>query len=312
MCFPEGRFCSNFRNGLDVRLGEFRDLQALDFFATRLHLAGASASRETRNEFVELRNLFFPLGILPFDLRADLRLRHHHVVIVAGIRDDGLVIDVGNVGTNAVEKMAVVRDRDQDAVIVIQEPLQPVDRVEVEVVGRLIEQQCEGMSEQGLRQQHANFLAALQFAHFSVVQFVGNIEPLQQNRSIRFGGVAVLFANDAFQLAELHSVFIRKFRLGMNPIALFHRGPQALVAHHHGIDDTVGVKGKLVLAQHAELLRTHDGPLLGIEFAGQKPHKRRLARAVRSGKTIALARREGRGHFFKQNFGAVAHGNIAY
>src|SRR5579863_7782249 len=167
------------------------------------------------------------------------------------------------------------------------------------------------MSEQGLRQQNANFLAALQFPHFSLVQFIGNIETLQKDGCVSLGGIAIFFAYDAFQLAKLHSVFIRQIRLGMDSIALLHRCPQTLVSHHHGVDDTIGVEGKLILAKDAELFRAYDSSLLRIEVAGQKPHESRLASAVWSGQAIALARREGRRYFFKQNFSAVAHGNIA-
>src|SRR5579862_10038397 len=166
------------------------------------------------------------------------------------------------------------------------------------------------MSEQSLRQQHADFLSTLQLAHFSLMQFVANIEPLQQDRSVTLSGISVFFADNAFQLSELHSVFIRKLSLRMNAVALFHRSPQTLVAHHHGVDNAIGVEGKLILAQYAELLWTHDSSLLRIKFAGQKVHKRSFTCAVRPGQAIALARRERRRDLFKQNFGAVAHGYI--
>ena len=82
MCLPEGRFCSNLRTGVDVRPRQLRHLQALDFLAPRLHLAGAGSGGEARDEFVQLRNLLFPLRVLRFDLRTNLRLGHHHVVVV--------------------------------------------------------------------------------------------------------------------------------------------------------------------------------------------------------------------------------------
>ncbi len=171
-----------------------------------------------------------------FDLRADLRLGHHHVVISAGIGDDGLVIDIGDVRANAVQKMAIVRDDDQHAFILIQKTLQPVDRVEIEVVGRLVEQQRLRMPEKRLRQQHADFLSARQFAHFPFVQLVGNVEALQQNGGVGFGGVAVFLADDAFQFAELHAVGVGHLRLGIDSVALFQGGPQPLVAHDDGVD----------------------------------------------------------------------------
>jgi hypothetical protein len=185
MCLPEGRFCSNFKiRTLNVGLRQLGNLQPLDFLAPRLHLAGAGSGGEARDEFVQLRDLLFALRVLPFDLRANLRLRDHHVVIRAGVSNDGLVIDVGDVSANAVEKMAIVRDHDQHALILIEKILQPVDRIEIEMVGRLVEQQRLRMPEQSLRQQHAHLLAARNLRHFALVHLVGNVEALQQNRGV--------------------------------------------------------------------------------------------------------------------------------
>ena len=113
------------------------------------------------------------------DPRADLRLGHHHVVVAAGVGDDRLVVDVGDVRADAVQEVAIVRDDDQRAVVADQELAQPVDRVEVEVVGRLVEQQRLRMAEERLRQQHADLLAALQLRHLLLVQRVGNVEALR-------------------------------------------------------------------------------------------------------------------------------------
>ncbi len=163
--------------------------------------------------------------------------------------------------------MAIVRNGDDDAVVDIEKSLQPVDGIQVEVVGGLVEQQGLRMAEQGLRQQHADFLSALQFAHFAGVQFVGDVETLQQNCGIAFGCVAVFFADDAFEFAELHAVFVGHVVLGVDGVAFLDGGPQALVAHDDGVDHAEGVEGELVLAQDAELARTHDRAFLRLEFA---------------------------------------------
>ena len=47
--------------------------------------------------------------------RADLRLGEHHVVVAAGVGDDRLVVDVGDVRADRVQEMAVVRDDDERA-----------------------------------------------------------------------------------------------------------------------------------------------------------------------------------------------------
>ena len=157
-----------------------------------------------------------------------------------------------------------MRDDDQRAVVAAEKLLQPVNRVEVQVVGRLVEQQRLGMAEERLRQQHADLLAALQLAHRALVQRVGDVEPLQQHGGIALGGVAVLFADDALELAEAHAVLIRHFGPRIQRVALGQGVPEPLVAHDDGVDDAIAVEGVLVLAEHAELPRADHGSALGL------------------------------------------------
>ena len=140
---------------------------------------------------------------------------------------------------------------------------------------------------------------------------VGNIEALQQNRGVGFGGVAVFLADNAFQFAEFHAVRIGHLVLGIDDFAFFQSGPQAPVAHDDRVDHAILVEGKLILAQNAELPRADDGSLLRLKFAGQKLHEGGLAGAVGAGEAVALPRNKAGGNFVEQNFGAVAHGHIA-
>ena len=146
------------------------------------------------------------------------------------------------------------------------------------MVRRLIQQQCLRMSEQCLRQQHAHFLPALQLAHLPFVQLVGYVKTLQQDCGIGFGGIAVFFADNAFQLTQPHPVFVGELGFLIDGVALLQGSPQALVAHHDGVNHAKHVERKLVLVQHAEFLRTYYGPLLRIEFSGQELHECGFAR----------------------------------
>ena len=62
-------------------------------------------------------------------------------VIVAHIHLDLVVVDVHDVSTHGVEEMAVMADHDDGAGEVQQEILQPVHRVDVQVVGGLVHHQ---------------------------------------------------------------------------------------------------------------------------------------------------------------------------
>ena len=62
-----------------------------------------------------------------------------HVVVVAGVDDDGVVVNVGDVGADGIEEVAVVRDDDEGAVVVGQEVFEPVDGLQVHVVGGFVQ-----------------------------------------------------------------------------------------------------------------------------------------------------------------------------
>ena len=89
-----------------------------------------------------------------------------------------------------------------------------------------------------------------------------NVEPLQQNRGVALGRVAVFVADDAFELAEAHAVRVGQRRLGVQPLAFFERLPEPVVAHDHGVDHANAIERELVLSQHAELAGTVDGAAL--------------------------------------------------
>ncbi len=74
-----------------------------------------------------------------------------------------------------------------------------------------------GIAEQRLRQQHADFLAALQLAHLAFVQRRFDAQPVEQDRGVGFRRVAALVADNSFEFAETHAVFVGQLvvRLGV-------------------------------------------------------------------------------------------------
>ena len=128
-----------------------------------------------------------------------------------------------------VQEVAVVRDDDQRAVVADEELAQPVDRVEVEVVGRLVEQQrlraARTAPAPAARGPSGRPAARAIVRSWSVV---GDVEALEQDGGVALGGVAVLFADDALELAEAHAVVVGHVGLGVEPLALLERRPQPL------------------------------------------------------------------------------------
>jgi hypothetical protein len=204
----------------------------------------------------------------------------------------------------------VVRDDDQRAAVPLKELLEPVNGLEVEVVRRLVEQQRLRVAKQRLREQDADFLAAGDFAHLLLVQLVGDVEPLQQDRGVTLGGVAVLVADDALELAEPHAIVIGHVgALFVERLPFGQCFPQPGVAHDDRVDDAVLVEGELILAKDAELVRPRHRALLRRQFAGQQLHEGGLAGAVRPREAVAAALGKGGADVLEENLRAVAHGN---
>src|SRR5207248_4645130 len=68
--------------------------------------------------------------------------------VVALVRDPASAVQFENPSGDVVEEVAVVRDRDNRALVIVQMTLEPRDRLGVEVVRRLVEQQQVGLAQQ--------------------------------------------------------------------------------------------------------------------------------------------------------------------
>jgi hypothetical protein len=89
-----------------------------------------------------------------------------------------------------VEQLDVVADDDQPAGVLGQEAAQPGDRVGVEVVGRLVEQQRRGVGEQDAGQLDAAALTAGQRAELLAERPLGQAEVRADAGRLGLGGVA--------------------------------------------------------------------------------------------------------------------------
>jgi hypothetical protein len=215
------------------------------------------------------------------------------------------------VRADVVQKVAVVRDDDQRAVIAVEEFFQPLDRIQVQVVRRLVEQQRRRMAEERLRQKNSHLLSALQLRHRLLVQCVRDVEPLKQDCRVALGGVSVFFTDDALELAQPHAVLVGHVRAGVKHVALLECVPEALVSHDRRVDHAESVKGVLVLAQDAQLRWTRNRSALRRLIAGQQLHERGLARAIGPGEPVAPPRGKRRGHVLEEHLRAEPHGHTA-
>ena len=90
-----------------------------------------------------------------------------------------------------VQKVPIVRDDDHRALAPGQNTFEPANRVDVEVVSRLVEQHDVGIGEQGLSEQYAQLPTRRDRAHRAVVLLLRDADREQQLAGGGLGGVAV-------------------------------------------------------------------------------------------------------------------------
>ena len=92
-------------------------LDFLDLTGTRSSLARfGCVGGKTRDEGLQFGDFFLFLGIVGQHTFAYLRGSGHVIVIVTGVDTNFAIIQIGHVGTYAVQKMPVMRDDDNGAV----------------------------------------------------------------------------------------------------------------------------------------------------------------------------------------------------
>ena len=89
--------------------------------------------------------------------------------VVALERDAAAAVELEDPLRDVVEEIAVVGDRHDRPRVFLEEALEPVDRLGVEVVGRLVEQQQVGVAEEEPGERHAALLPAGQLRDVGVV-----------------------------------------------------------------------------------------------------------------------------------------------
>jgi hypothetical protein len=144
-------------------------LDLLELLHARLHLGGV---RGAGLEALDEGELLLEHGLLPLEggllLRFGERLLLHVELVVAGVRGELAAVDLENARAHPVEELAVVRRHEQRAVVLFQELLEPDERLEIEVVRRLVEQHRVGLHQQNARERDAHLPAARERAHVAV------------------------------------------------------------------------------------------------------------------------------------------------
>ena len=128
---------------------------------------------------------------------------HFEVAVVAAISGGLTVFDVDDAIDHAIEKLTVMRDQQQRARIIAQPLFQPQDGIEVQVIGRLVQQQQVGAAHQGLGQIEPYPPTARELAHGTLLIGCGKAQAVHQLRGACTRIVATGRRVFGIQLAQL-------------------------------------------------------------------------------------------------------------
>ena len=203
----------------------------------------------------------------------------------------------GAVG-HVVQKGPVVRDHQHGAVIVLQVLLEPLDRLDVEVVGGLVEQEDRRPPEQQLRQLDTHAPAARKLARGAVEVLAAESQTQQGFLDV---GVARLAAQDVKMVVGVVQAVQQLLVLGrlvVGPFGDFGRQPLDLrLQPQHlleGFGRLLGQRGRVghlhLLGQvaHRALAVFGHGARRGLLQPHDQLQQGRLARAVLAHQTDAV------------------------
>ena len=182
-----------------------------------------------------------------------LGLQVRGVVALVGV--EVAAVDLADPLGHVVQEVAVVRDGEHGAFVVVQELLQPQHAFGVQVVGRLVEQQQVGRLQQQAAQRHAAALAARE--HVDRHVGVGALQRVHRLRQLAVQIPAVLGVDLVLELAHLVHELV-EIRVGIG-----HLGADLVETLNFG--QNVGerhldvLKDGLVLVQRRLLLQDAHG-----------------------------------------------------
>jgi len=186
------------------------------------------------------------------------------------------VLDVDDAADDVIEELAVVRHQQQRSLESLQPPLQPQHRVEVQVVGRLVEHQHVGARHERTRHVGAHLQATRQLHDRTPDVLRRESETVGELRGARGRGVAARVLVVAEQVCLLHAI-VRGARFLQRVFDLHQPRVAAADVLEHG-----GLGTRQFLRDRHEIQFARNRVVAGVrpELAAQQRQQAGLAAAV--------------------------------
>ena len=192
-----------------------------------------------------------------------------------------------------VEQIAVVADHDNGMRIVREVVLEPERAFEVEIVGRLVEEEEIRLRKQGRGECHAHAPATGKFGARTLLIGGGEAEAGEDRGRAGRRRMRVDIGESCLDLGNTMRI-ARGLRLGQQACAL-------AVGREHDLDQAFGAVGSFLRQpSDAPARRDGDGAVLGRDIARDYAEQGGLAGAVAADQSDARAGGDARGGAFQQ------------
>ena len=183
-----------------------------------------------------------------------------------------------------------MRDDDDRVREVREEVLEPVDRGNVEVVCRLVEQEDVGRAEECLCEQDAHLFRWGEFVHLEMMLVVRDAETVQQLCRLRLCVPAVELGELCLELRGAHPVLVGEIGLLVKRILFVHDLHETCVSHDDRTQYLDLIVGIVILLQDGETLPGRDlhDAARRLDVAREQLEEGRFPRAVRADDAVAI------------------------
>ncbi len=224
-------------------------------------------------------------------------------VVIAGIIGQPFLLHMQDAGHDGIEEVALVADQNHGFRIAAQKPFQPQRGFEIQMVGRLVQQQHIRFGEQGRRQGNAHAPAAGIAAHRPLLHCMVETKAVEDDGGARRGGMGANIVQPGLDFADAHRV-CGGFRFGQ-------QGGALRIGGQHQIDrQAVAALHLLRDGADAAAARQGDPALIGFVLAQQQLQQGGFARTVAADQADPVALGNPRQCAFENAAAAEAEGQV--